>query len=98
QSTRMDTPNLLDFLDTTDTLGLTANANWRHSFTNRFWTTLGYTFSRFSTRMTPNFANRENISGEAGIMGNNQQPQNWGPPNLGFSSGITALSDANQAV
>ncbi len=46
-----------------------------------------------SLALTPNFANRENIAGEAGITGNNQQPINWGPPTLGFSSGITALTD-----
>jgi hypothetical protein len=55
---------------------------------------LGYQFSRLSARTTPYFANRENVSGEAGITGNNQEPGNWGPPNLSFSSGIAALSDA----
>jgi hypothetical protein len=98
QSTRQDTPNLLGFLDTSSSLGWNANANWRHSFTNRFWTTLGYTFSRYSSTTTPNFENKENVSGEAGILGNNQQPQNWGPPSLNFSSGIYSLSDANQLV
>lgn len=96
QDTRTSAPSLLSFLDTTDTLGQQTNANWRHAFTNRFWTTLGYTFSRQGMRVTPNFANKENISGEAGITGNNQQPQNWGPPALNFSSGIFSLSDANQ--
>jgi hypothetical protein len=55
---------------------------------------LGYQFSRLAMRTTPYFANRENVSGEAGITGNNQEPGNWGPPNLSFSSGIAALSDA----
>jgi hypothetical protein len=98
QSTRSDTPNLLDFDDKTNSLGITGSASWRHSFTNRFWTTLGFTFNRFSLTGSSNFANKENISGEAGILGNNQEPQNWGPPSLNFSSGITALSDGNQFV
>ncbi len=98
QSTRTDSPNLLGFLDTTNSLGITGNANWRHSFTNRFWTTVGGTFSRYSMKQTSNFANKENISGIAGIEGNNQQPQNWGPPSLNFSSGIYGLSDGNQYV
>ena len=98
QSTRTDTPSLLNFLDTTNSFGWIATANWRHSFTNRFWTTLSYSFNRLSSTNTSNFANKENISGEAGILGNNQQPQNWGPPTLNFSSGITALSDGNQTV
>ena len=35
-----------------------------------------------------------NISGDAGITGNNQEPVNWGPPALNFAgSGITGLSD-----
>ena len=38
------------------------------------------------------FANRANISGEAGITGNNQEPMNWGPPSLIFSSGVAGLS------
>ncbi len=96
QSTRTATPSLLGFLDTSDTLGQQASVNWRHAFTNRFWTTLGYTYSRQGVRVTPNFANRENISGAAGITGNNQEPQNWGPPALNFSSGIYPLSDGNQ--
>ena len=33
----------------------------------------------------------------AGIGGNNQDPRNWGPPNLTFSSGISGLGDANSA-
>lgn len=98
QSTRTDAPNLLGFLDATDSFGWTASASWKHSFTNRFWTTVGYTFNRYSSTSNSNFANKENISGLAGILGNNQDPQNWGPPSLGFASGITALSDGNQSV
>jgi len=98
QSTRQATPSLLDFLDTSDVLGQQTNVNWRHAFTNRFWTTLGYTFGRQSTKLTPNFAYKENISGEAGITGNNQQSQNWGPPSITFASGIWGLSDGNQST
>ena len=39
--------------------------------------------SRGSRRTrTPYFANRTNVSGDAGITGNNQDPMNWGPPRL----------------
>jgi hypothetical protein len=96
-STRSDTPTLLGFTDHLNQLGLTSKANWRHFFTNRFYGTFAYQFSRQATTLTPNFANKENISGDAGITGNNQQPQNWGPPNLNFVS-ITPLTDGNQAV
>ncbi|MGA3187850.1 MAG: carboxypeptidase regulatory-like domain-containing protein [Bryobacteraceae bacterium] len=98
QSIRSDTPSLLDFIDTSDTFNLTTNVNWRHSFTNRLFATFQYQFSRASNRGIPNFAYKENISGEAGITGNNQQPQNWGPPALNFLSGIYPLSDSNESV
>lgn len=98
QSTRADSPSLLNFIDTTDTLGMLANVNWRHFFTNRFFGTFGYNFTRQSIGIIPNFAYKENISGEAGINGNNQQPQNYGPPALIFSNGITPLTDGQRAV
>ncbi len=47
--------------------------------------------------MRPNFENRENVSGDAGITGNDQDPADWGPPALGFSSGIAGLSDVNSS-
>ncbi len=93
QSTRSDTPNLFEFLDTTQTLGINFNANWRHSFTPRLFSTFGYQFSRLATRITPYFENRENVSGNAGIHGNNQEPVNWGPPSLNFSGGTSGLTD-----
>jgi hypothetical protein len=93
QSTRSDNPNLFGFLDTSDVLGLNLNANWRHHFTPRFFINLGYQFSRSSSRFTPFFENRENVSEIAQIAGNNQEPVNWGPPTLNFASGFSGLSD-----
>ena len=93
QSTRSDSPNLFGFLDTGDRLGLNLMTNWRHNFTPRFFTTIGYQFSRFAWRQTPYFENRENVSGQAGILGNNQEPVNWGPPSLNFAGGVSGLSD-----
>jgi trimeric autotransporter adhesin len=97
QSTRSDNPNLFGFLDTTDILGVNANANWFHRINQRWFMNLGVQYSRLSTRVTPYFENRENVSGLAGILGNNQDPANWGPPSLTFSSGIAGLSDSNSA-
>ncbi len=98
QSTRQDNPNVFGFLDTTDTLGLTANANWFHRFGQGFFGTFGFQFSRFSTDVTPFFENRQNISGVAGIAGNDQSPLDWGPPTLNFSSGLASLTDGLQAI
>jgi hypothetical protein len=98
QRSATDTPNEFAFLDKGNTLGLVAQANWQHRFNQRMFVHFQYQFSRNSVMTTPNFANRENVSGEAGILGNNQQPVNWGPPSLNFSSGIAPLSDANAGV
>ena len=87
QSTRMDNPNVFGFLDTTDILGINTGANWSHRLNQRWFLNLGYQFSRLSTRVTPYFENRENVSGQAVISGNNQDPMNWGPPAL-----ITAVT------
>lgn len=95
QSTRSSNPNLFNFLDSADVLGLTADANWSHRFGSHVFTNLSYQFSRLSTHNAASFENRENVSGLAGISGNNQSPVNWGPPSLSFSSGITGLSDGS---
>lgn len=93
QSTRSDSPNLFGFLDRSDALGLNTNINWSHRFTQRVAINLGYRFSRLATRITPFWQDRANISGDAGITGNNQDPTDWGPPSLIFSSGLAGLSD-----
>lgn len=94
-STRSDSPSVLGFLDTNNTLGLSSNITWRHQFTPRFSGTLQVNFSRSSTRLTPFFENRVNIAGQAGITGDNQQPVNWGPPNVSFQGSlIQGLSDS----
>jgi trimeric autotransporter adhesin len=94
QSVRTDTPDVFGFVDTKDILGINTSANWSHRFGQRLIMTLGYQFSRLSTRGTSFFENREDISGNAGILGNDQNPVNWGPPKLSFSSGIAGLSDS----
>jgi hypothetical protein len=98
QSERSSSASLFGFADTTDALGVNTNANWSHRLTPRLYETLGYQFSRLRTHVLPEFANRQNISGEAGITGNLQDPPDWGPPTLAFSSGIASLSDAQSAL
>jgi hypothetical protein len=78
-------------------LGINTGFNWSHRFNQRLFLNLGYRFNRLSTRITPYFENRENVSGEAGITGNNQDPMNWGPPSLTFSGGFAGLSDAQSS-
>jgi trimeric autotransporter adhesin len=94
RSSRADNANLFNFRDTTNTLGIDTNVNWSHRFPRQYFVLVGYHFTRLRTETEPEFQGRENISGDAGITGNDQDPTNWGPPGLVFSSGIAVLTDA----
>jgi hypothetical protein len=94
---RSHAQNLFGFLDTTSLLGIDTSINWSHRFNQGWFLNLGYQFSRLATHVTPYFENRENVSGDAGISGSDQNPMNWGPPSLTFSSGIAGLSDAQSS-
>ena len=96
-STRNPNQQGFAFVDTTDTSGINTSGTFQHRFNQRLFSRVTLGYSRFNTRITPFFSNRQNISGDAGITGNNQDPVNWGPPTLSFSSGINQLSDGNQA-
>ena len=97
-SARSSNTNLFGFEDSTGVLNLSVNASWYHRFTQRVWMTATYSFSRSRTQVTPYFANRENVEGDAGIAnGANSTPANWGPPGLGFASGIAGLSDTTSS-
>jgi len=92
-STRSDSTNIFGFLDTNRVLGYQATINWMHRFSMRTFGTIQYQFSRQVVNAVPFFANRFNVAAAAGISGTNQDPENWGPPQLHFSSGYSALSD-----
>ncbi len=97
QSTREGNTNLFGFVDSTATLGMNTDIHWSHRFNPRLFFFAGYDFSRLRTLIRPEFENERNISGEAGITGNDQDPADWGPPALNFASGFAALSDAESA-
>ena len=94
-STRSNSANLFNFVDTTNTLGLNGDIHWSHRLPHQTIANLSYTFSRERVQIRPNFSHVADISGEAGITGNDQDPSEWGPPTLAFSSGIASLSDAD---
>jgi hypothetical protein len=97
ESTRADNVNLFSFVDTTDTLGFNTNINWTHRLNQHLFLNAAYRFSRLRTLIRPEFENKQNVSGDAGITGNSQDPTDWGPPALNFSSGIAPLTDAQSA-
>jgi hypothetical protein len=103
QSTRSDGSNLFGFRDTTDVLGINTGINWTHRFNQRLFINSGFRFNRLKVQVTPFFANRINVEGDAGIeVANstgvqNQAPVDWGPPTLVFASGITPLSDGQSS-
>ena len=91
QHSRADAANVFGFVDAASTASLDVSATWSHRFNQFVTLRLGYQFLRQTIDATPHFANRVNVSGEAGIEGNNQEPVNWGPPGLVFSSGTAGL-------
>ena len=90
--------SLFGFTDHTSTLGMNTGTNWMHRFGRRGFATLGYQYSRMGITTTPWFANVKNVSGLAGITGNDQSSNNWGPPTLVFANGITPLTTAQASA
>src|SRR6266568_5554020 len=97
QNIRASSSDMFGFTDQSRILGFNASSNWSHRFNQRLALNLASRFNRLSSRTTPYWQDRANISEDAGITGNNQDPFNWGPPTLNFSSGIAGLSDAQAA-
>jgi hypothetical protein len=83
---------LFGFVDRTQNTNTDIGVNWSHRISQFLQLRTRYQFTKLSTTVTPFFANRINVSGEAGITGNNQDPINWGPPSLSFAS-VAGLSD-----
>ncbi len=97
QRTMTNTATVFGFDDTIEVSGLDAAINWSRRFSQFVTLRLRYQFNRLTSETTPYFANRTNVSGDAQISGNNQEPVNWGPPRLTFSSGVESLADAQYA-
>lgn len=97
QRARTDTASALGFVDQSNQQTLNAAAIWFRRLTPFFATRLRYQFTKTDLHVTPYFANRVNVSGAAGILGNDQDPANWGPPSLTFASGIVGLRTAQLA-
>lgn len=98
QLVNQQNPNLFNFVDQTHSLGQRENISFSRRIGTRMFVNFGGEYSRQGTAVTPFFANRENVSAMAGINGNYQAPDYWGPPSLGFTQGIYALSDGNYSA
>jgi hypothetical protein len=98
QRAATDTARVFGFVDSSLVSGLDTAVNWSHRISQRLSLRLRYQFTGLTSSVRPYFANRTNVSGEAGIGGNNQDPINWGPPNLIFSSGTAGLGSVQDAL
>jgi hypothetical protein len=87
--------NLFDFQSHDASHGMDATANWQRRIGQLFTLRTRYQYTWLSAQSTPFFSGRTNVSGDAGITGNNQDPAYWGPPALTFSlTGLATLSDS----
>lgn len=84
--------NLFDFTDGRRQTSFDGGLTWNRRVTALMQMRATYQFSRSSLTTTPFFANRSNVSADAGITGNDQTPENWGPPSLLFAD-IADLRD-----
>ena len=91
-------PNIFGFLDDASNYGVNANAQWAHTYSKRAVQSVTINFSRSRTQTSPYFATLGlNVAQQLGIQGTSPLPQNFGPPNLGFTN-FTGLSDANAVL
>jgi carboxypeptidase family protein len=98
QRATTDAGNMFGFTDATRVSTIDTSINWSHRFSQFLSARFRYQYTRQSTDVTPYFANHTNVSGDAGISGNNQEPANWGPPALTFASGVAGLRSAQFAA
>jgi hypothetical protein len=93
QRSTADSTNIFGFDNTRRNAGLDAQGNWSYRFSQFMTLRARYQYTRQTNRVQPYFADLINVSAEAGITGNNQEPDNWGPPTLQFASDLAGLSD-----
>ncbi len=97
QRTTTDEGDVFGFTDSSRASGIDTIVNWSHRFSQLLSLRLRYQFTRLANSVTPYFANRTNVSGDAGIAGNDQDPVNWGAPRLLFASGVAGFASRQAA-
>ena len=93
QRTRGTSTGLFGFEDSSEGWGFDANVNWSLRISQFLNLRSRYQYTRSKNTSLPYFANRTNVSAEAGISGNDQDPLNWGPPALRFATDLAGLND-----
>jgi len=88
---------LLGFKDTRSGYGLSSTVGWRHTFKPRLNNNASLSFSRNISQGTPFFANKTNLEGQLGIIGPDETPLDYGPPNLSFTN-FGGLSDGTASL
>ncbi|MBI4907135.1 MAG: carboxypeptidase regulatory-like domain-containing protein [Acidobacteria bacterium] len=94
QGSNSISPNMFQFVDTGEGRGLNAGVSLSYTINKTLINNLGFNFSRNRNNNNPFFANVTNVAAQLGILGTSQNPNNWGPPSLGFTN-YAGLNDGN---
>jgi hypothetical protein len=95
QRARTRSTSLFQFIDRGLSSDADASVTWSYRMSPTIALRARYEFTHTSARVQPFFADRVDVSGDAGIRGNDRAPPSWGPPNLNVASGLAGLaSDA----
>jgi hypothetical protein len=97
QHTATDTSSLFGFEDSRQSSLFDTQASVQLRPSRNTTLNARYQYSRATSELVPFFANRVDVSGSAGIVGNDSDPRNWGPPSLTFASDLAGLSDGRYA-
>ena len=92
--TLTDSADIFGFVDELRLFSITAGITVNRRISTRVNLRFNYQFTHSDSVTTPFFANNVNVSGDAGITGNAQDPLNWGPPVIAFPD-FADLRDAN---
>ena len=84
--------SLFDFADTSRQSSLNGAFNWTRRFNTRLSVRARLSVHRDGDDRDAVLRESHNVSGDAGIVGNNQDAANWGPPTLSFPD-IAGLRD-----
>lgn len=93
QRTAANTTTLFGFEDVRDSSTFDAQARWQLTMSRYTTLRTRYQYTQTAAESVPYFSNRVNVSGDAGITGNDQDPLNWGPSSLTFASDLAGLTD-----